>query len=117
MSNSYGSLGNVLLLVSDKLAKRYGQQIWASDNTINPGVLEDFNKIINTMFKEDKTWEDTLDGILGAMEFVAPVPLQTGKKMIKGAYGFVFTDEQILNMSRMLGLSENQVKKILEENE
>ena len=35
--------------------------------------------------------------------------------MIKGAYGFVFTDEQILNMSRMLGLSENQVKKLLEE--
>lgn len=117
MSNSYGSLGNVLLLVSDKLAKRYGQQVWASDNTINPGVLEDLTKIINTMFKEDKTWEDTLDGILGAMEFVAPVPLQTGKKMIKGAYGFVFTDEQILNMSRMLGLSENQVKKLLEENE
>ena len=115
--SAWGGIGGIVTTVADISAQRTGQKTYGVANgVIDPFLLKDFVKAVKTLGKEGMSGEEFLDSALGLVQFGVPVPLQNIKKMLKGI-GKTFTEEQILYMGMTLGISENQVKRIIEETE
>lgn len=112
ITGAYGSIGNIFLLPADAIAKRTGQAVWGDDNSIEPGVLSDIRKAFVQLSKEDIDWENF---VLDTFQILTPLPLQTSKKMLQGIKQTVLGEERLLGIAKVLGISENQTKKLLEE--
>lgn len=115
ITGAYGGFGNILLASSDFIARKSGQKVWNTDLSITPGILEDIAKASKLLSKEDINWEDFTDATLNIADILTPLPLQTTKKMLQGTKETLLGEERLLGIAKILGISENQVKKLLEE--
>lgn len=111
-TGAYGSFGDIIFFLTDAIAKKSGQAVWSSDNSIEPGVLSDLRKAFKQLEKENIDWNEFA---LDTAQFLTPVPLQTSKKMLQGTKELFEDEERVLGIAKILGISENQVKKLLED--
>ena len=112
ITGAYGSIGNIFLMPADAIAKRTGQAVWGDDNSIEPGILSDIRKAFGELSKEDIDWSNFA---LDTAQILTPLPLQTSKKMLQGTKELFNDEEKVLGIAKILGISENQVKKLLED--
>lgn len=114
--SSWGALGGLVTATFDKGAEIAGQKTYGSDYDLSPFFLKNLSRSLNSLKSDkEKSFGDYVVNLASFLPVVG-VPATYGSKAIKGSID-AFTEGELYKMANLLGISENQVKKLLEENE
>ena len=112
---AWGSLGSLVTSTSDILARGVlKQSVYDADYDISPFFLQNLSRSLKSTFSEkDKSFGDM---VVNASAFapVFGVPSTFAAKAFKGTIEGL-AEGEIYKLASLVGISENQVKKLLEE--
>lgn len=113
--SAWGMMGGFVTYAADVAAQKAGQKHYGLvGGVVDPFLMKDITKALTSLSKENVSGEDYLNASLGIVQLGVPIPLQRMKNMLKGTYK-MFDEGQLFYFGQILGISENQTKRLIEE--